>query len=146
VFTFLREVGATPLTCVVGCGGDRDRTKRPRMARVAAELADEVVFTSDNPRTEDPTAILREMLTGVPPELLSKTVTVADRRAAIQRAVRDAAPGATVLVAGKGHEDYQILGTTKLPFDDVAVVRAALEQRPAHAVLFPQDRGAPPAS
>ncbi len=129
VLGFLRAVGALPLTCVIGCGGDRDRTKRPKMGRVAAETADRVVLTSDNPRTEDPHAILREVEAGVPSELARKTATVADRREAIRRAILEAPSGSTVLVAGKGHEDYQIVGTTKIPFDDVAEAVAALRLR-----------------
>jgi UDP-N-acetylmuramoyl-L-alanyl-D-glutamate--2,6-diaminopimelate ligase len=131
VLGFLRTVGALPLTCVFGCGGDRDRTKRPRMGRVAAETSDRVVLTSDNPRTEDPAAILREVEAGVPADLASRCVTVADRREAIRRAVLEAPAGSTVLVAGKGHEDYQVLGTTKVPFDDVVEAREALALRAA---------------
>jgi UDP-N-acetylmuramoyl-L-alanyl-D-glutamate--2,6-diaminopimelate ligase len=107
------------------------------MARVAAETADRVVFTSDNPRTERPEEILAEMTAGVPPELAAKTVVVVDRRAAIRRAVIEAPAGSTVLVAGKGHEDYQIVGTTKSPFDDVSEVRRALEERPDSASMDP---------
>jgi UDP-N-acetylmuramoyl-L-alanyl-D-glutamate--2,6-diaminopimelate ligase len=129
VLTFLRTVGAQPITCVVGCGGDRDRTKRPRMGRVAADLSDRVVFTSDNPRTEDPAAILAEVAAGVPGDAAGKCSTVPDRREAIRRAVLESAPGSTVLVAGKGHEDYQILGTVKVPFDDVAEAKEALALR-----------------
>ncbi|MFO0933602.1 MAG: UDP-N-acetylmuramoyl-L-alanyl-D-glutamate--2,6-diaminopimelate ligase [Planctomycetota bacterium] len=129
VLGFLRTVGALPLTCVFGCGGDRDRTKRPKMGAVAADLADRVVVTSDNPRTEDPAAILREIEAGFPAAARERVVTVPDRREAIRRAVLEAPAGSTVLVAGKGHEDYQILGTTKVPFDDVAEAREALAQR-----------------
>ena len=129
VLGFLRTVGALPLTCVFGCGGDRDRTKRPKMGRVAAELSDRVVVTSDNPRTEDPHQILREVEAGIPPSLASQCVTVADRREAIRRAILEAPAGSSVLVAGKGHEDYQILGTTKIPFDDVAEAKSALAAR-----------------
>jgi UDP-N-acetylmuramoyl-L-alanyl-D-glutamate--2,6-diaminopimelate ligase len=129
VLTFLANVGAQPLTCVIGCGGDRDRTKRPKMARVAAELAHRAILTSDNPRTEDPNAILAEMTAGLSPELLAKTLVVPDRREAIRRAVLEAFPGSSVLVAGKGHEDYQVVGTRKLPFDDATEVREALRLR-----------------
>jgi UDP-N-acetylmuramoyl-L-alanyl-D-glutamate--2,6-diaminopimelate ligase len=129
VLGFLRTVGAVPLTCVFGCGGDRDRTKRPRMGAVAADLSDRVVVTSDNPRTEDPLAILREIEAGIPASARAKTTTEPDRRQAIRRAVLEAPEGSTVLVAGKGHEDYQIVGTTKLPFDDVAEAREALALR-----------------
>jgi UDP-N-acetylmuramoyl-L-alanyl-D-glutamate--2,6-diaminopimelate ligase len=129
VLGFLRTVGARPLCCVFGCGGDRDRTKRPRMGRVAAELADRVVLTSDNPRTEDPAAILAEVLDGVPGDLRDRVTVVPDRREAIRRALCDAPSGASVLVAGKGHEDYQILGTSKVPFDDAAEARDGLALR-----------------
>jgi UDP-N-acetylmuramoyl-L-alanyl-D-glutamate--2,6-diaminopimelate ligase len=129
VLTFLRTVGALPITCVFGCGGDRDRTKRPRMGRVGADLSDRLVITSDNPRTEDPAAILAEVASGVPADAAAKCSTVPDRREAIRRAVLEAAPGSTVLVAGKGHEDYQILGSVKVPFDDVAEAREALALR-----------------
>jgi UDP-N-acetylmuramoyl-L-alanyl-D-glutamate--2,6-diaminopimelate ligase len=134
VLSFLTHVGAVPLTCVVGCGGDRDRTKRPRMARVAAELAERAVFTSDNPRTEDPQAILAEMLAGLTPEQRSRALVEGDRREAIRRAVLEAPSGGSVIVAGKGHEAYQIVGAQKLPFDDVTEVREALRMRArAHA-------------
>ncbi len=130
VLSFLRGVGAQPLTCVVGCGGDRDKTKRPRMARVAAELADHAIFTSDNPRTEDPEAILDDMLQGVEETTLRERVErVADRRAAIRQAVQQAPSGSTLLVAGKGHEAVQVVGTEAVPFDDVEEVREALESR-----------------
>ncbi|MFM8979076.1 MAG: Mur ligase family protein, partial [Planctomycetia bacterium] len=131
VLGFLREVGARPLACVVGCGGDRDRTKRPRMARVAVEQADTAVFTSDNPRTEDPLAILQEMLAGLDGAQRARAAVVPDRREAIRRAVLEAPPGGSVLVAGKGHEDYQVVGRVKLPFDDVTEVREALRLRAA---------------
>lgn len=131
VLGFLRDVGARPLTCVVGCGGDRDRTKRPRMARVAVEQADTAVFTSDNPRTEDPLAILDEMLAGLDAAQRARAAVVPDRREAIRRAVLEAPAGGSVLVAGKGHEDYQVVGRAKLPFDDVTEVREALRLRAA---------------
>ncbi len=129
VLTFLRDVGARPLTCVVGCGGDRDRTKRPRMARAAAELSDRVVLTSDNPRTEDPEAILLDMEAGLGGDLARHTRIISDRRAAIRAAVEACPAGGCVLVAGKGHETYQILGTKKIPFDDAQVLRDALAER-----------------
>jgi UDP-N-acetylmuramoyl-L-alanyl-D-glutamate--2,6-diaminopimelate ligase len=129
VLGFLRAMGATPLICVVGCGGDRDRTKRPRMAAVASELADRVVLTSDNPRSEAPRAILRDMEAGVPSAARPRTRAIVDRRAAIEAAILQAAAGSTVLIAGKGHEAIQILGTRRVPFDDVAEARRALAQR-----------------
>ncbi|OGW66542.1 MAG: UDP-N-acetylmuramoyl-L-alanyl-D-glutamate--2,6-diaminopimelate ligase [Nitrospirae bacterium RIFCSPLOWO2_02_FULL_62_14] len=119
---------------VFGCGGDRDRGKRPKMGRVAARLSDVVFLTSDNPRSEDPAAILREIEAGVRAALAEKKVryeVIADRRAAIEAAVREARPGDTVLIAGKGHEDYQIVGATRHHFDDREVARAALATRRA---------------
>jgi UDP-N-acetylmuramoyl-L-alanyl-D-glutamate--2,6-diaminopimelate ligase len=114
---------------VFGCGGDRDRTKRPRMGRVAARMSDVVFLTSDNPRTEDPQAILKDVEAGVKDVLAERPVryqVLADRRAAIEAAVREARAGDTVLIAGKGHEDYQIVGTVRHHFDDREVARAAL--------------------
>ena len=114
-----------------GCGGDRDRGKRPKMGRVSAVYSDVVVVTSDNPRTEDPGAIIREIIPGVEAGLREagrgRYVVQMDRRAAIGEAVRMAQPGDLVLLAGKGHENYQIIGTTKHPFDDRVVAREAIE-------------------
>ncbi len=117
------------LTVVFGCGGDRDRTKRPRMAAVACRLADRVVVTSDNPRTEDPEAIVREILTGVPDDAKGRVITEVDRRKAIIRCLGEAVANDLVIIAGKGHEDYQIIGRTKHPFDDRLVARATLQAR-----------------
>ena len=114
------------LIVVFGCGGDRDRTKRPRMARVACEFADRIVITSDNPRTEDPEAILAEIRTGVPPHRADRVDCIVDRREAIRQAVRMAGPGDAVVIAGKGHEDYQIIGRERRPFDDRQVAIEAL--------------------
>ncbi len=117
------------LWVVFGCGGDRDRTKRPAMARVAEARADRVVVTSDNPRTEDAAAILADVVAGLSrPE---DALVIADRAAAIGAAAVQAAPGDVVVVAGKGHETYQIIGTTTHDFDDRAVLRAALAARSA---------------
>uniref|UniRef100_B8HUW1 UDP-N-acetylmuramoyl-L-alanyl-D-glutamate--2,6-diaminopimelate ligase n=1 Tax=Cyanothece sp. (strain PCC 7425 / ATCC 29141) TaxID=395961 RepID=B8HUW1_CYAP4 len=115
------------MICVFGCGGDRDRTKRPKMGGIAAQLADQVVVTSDNPRTEDPQRILEDILTGVPDGV--NLIVEGDRRKAIQTAILNAQPGDSVLIAGKGHEDYQILGTEKVHFDDREEAQAALQQR-----------------
>ena len=109
---------------VFGCGGDRDRGKRPLMAKAAAERADVTIVTSDNPRTEDPEAILNEIMVGMPPS--REYFLIADRRAAIERALELAGKGDVVVIAGKGHENYQIVGTTKHHFDDREVVREAL--------------------
>ncbi|GIW42329.1 MAG: UDP-N-acetylmuramoyl-L-alanyl-D-glutamate--2,6-diaminopimelate ligase [Candidatus Binatia bacterium] len=121
-----RKLASGRVLCVFGCGGDRDRSKRPQMGRVAARLADLVVVTSDNPRTEDPEAIIGEILTGIPGDALPRTLVEPDRRRAIERAVELARPGDVVLVAGKGHETYQIVGSRRLPFDDREVAREAL--------------------
>jgi len=111
------------LICVFGCGGDRDRTKRPLMGGIVARLADVAVVTSDNPRTEDPERILADIVVGMDP---APAVVEVDRRVAIQAAIALAQPGDGVVIAGKGHEDYQILGVTKFPFDDRIEARAAL--------------------
>lgn len=116
------------LICVFGCGGDRDRTKRPRMGRIAYELADLAIVTSDNPRTEKPQQILEDILAGIPVALPDNQV-ICDRAEAIQRAIAQAQPGDCVLIAGKGHEDYQILGTEKIHFDDREQARLVLTNR-----------------
>ena len=113
--------------CVFGCGGDRDRTKRPKMGKIAVELADIAVITSDNPRTEEPEKILGDILTGIPEGL--KPYVITDRSLAIHTAIAIADSGDGVLIAGKGHEDYQILGTEKIHFDDREQAREALEDR-----------------
>ncbi|HEY9800060.1 MAG TPA: UDP-N-acetylmuramoyl-L-alanyl-D-glutamate--2,6-diaminopimelate ligase [Leptolyngbyaceae cyanobacterium] len=115
------------MICVFGCGGDRDRTKRPKMGKIAAELADLAVVTSDNPRTEDPQRILNDILAGIPDTL--QPLVIGDRATAIHTAILQAQPGDGVLLAGKGHEDYQILGTEKIHFDDREQARAALQER-----------------
>ncbi|BAY33478.1 UDP-N-acetylmuramyl-tripeptide synthetase [Nostoc carneum NIES-2107] len=115
------------MICVFGCGGDRDRTKRPKMGKIAAELAAVAVVTSDNPRTEDPEKILQDILAGIP-ATLNPTV-IGDRATAIRTAILQAQPGDGVLLAGKGHEDYQILGTEKIHFDDREHAREALQAR-----------------
>jgi len=113
------------LICVFGCGGDRDRGKRPRMGRIATRLADSVVVTSDNPRAEDPQAIILDILAGMPRGRAGLTVKP-DRGEAIRTAIGGARRGDIVLIAGKGHEDYQEVKGVKLPFSDVAVAREAL--------------------
>jgi UDP-N-acetylmuramoyl-L-alanyl-D-glutamate--2,6-diaminopimelate ligase len=117
------------LRVVFGCGGDRDRTKRPRMAATAWRYADEVIVTSDNPRTEDPEAIVDDVMSGVPEDRVDRTTRLVDRRRAIEAAIARSARDDVVLIAGKGHEDYQIIGTEKRPFDDREVARAALRAR-----------------
>ncbi len=112
---------------VVGCGGDRDRTKRPVMARIAVELSGNVVLTSDNPRSEDPMAILNEMRAGVGMGEQGRVFVNPDRREAIRQAVSMAKPGDVVLLAGKGHETYQEIAGVKHPFDDAAILKETLE-------------------
>jgi len=123
-----RPFVAGRLICVFGCGGDRDRTKRPQMGKIAYDLADLAIVTSDNPRTEDPQRILDDIVAGIPATLPAAQV-VGDRAEAIRRAIAQAQPGDCVLIAGKGHEDYQILGTEKIHFDDREQARAALAAR-----------------
>jgi UDP-N-acetylmuramoyl-L-alanyl-D-glutamate--2,6-diaminopimelate ligase len=129
-----RPLSAKRVITVFGCGGDRDRTKRPLMGMVAARLSDVVVITSDNPRSEDPARIIEEIERGIPagsqtPARLPLVTSVIDRAAAIDRAVAIAAPGDLILIAGKGHEKYQQIGDRVLPFDDGEVARAALARR-----------------
>ncbi len=117
---------AAQLRVVFGCGGDRDRTKRPRMGAVAAQFADELIVTSDNPRSEPPESIIEEIMGGVPGERRDATVAMVDRRSAIACAVGRCQPGDVLLIAGKGHEDHQIIGTQRRPFDDRQVAAEAL--------------------
>jgi UDP-N-acetylmuramoyl-L-alanyl-D-glutamate--2,6-diaminopimelate ligase len=114
---------------VFGCGGDRDKGKRPKMGRVAASLSDLCIVTSDNPRREDPQEIIRQIIQG----LRSKNVIVEpDRRRAIERALSLAGKGDLVLLAGKGHETYQIIADRRLPFDDRALVDAIIRRGRRH--------------
>jgi UDP-N-acetylmuramoyl-L-alanyl-D-glutamate--2,6-diaminopimelate ligase len=112
---------------VFGCGGDRDRDKRPDMGATAAELADAVVITSDNPRSEDPLEIINATVAGVPADYRTNVVIEPDRRNAIAVALQMAVSGDVVLVAGKGHEATQTVGDTVVPFDDRVVVRQLLQ-------------------
>jgi len=136
-----RPLASGRVITVFGCGGDRDRTKRPLMGAVAARLSDLVIITSDNPRSEDPNQIIEEVKRGIvlPADRAGGTrapkstpyLAISDRKTAIERAVREAASGDLVLIAGKGHEKYQVIGERTLPFDDVEVARAALARRRA---------------
>ncbi|GLV13680.1 UDP-N-acetylmuramoyl-L-alanyl-D-glutamate--2,6-diaminopimelate ligase [Alicyclobacillus hesperidum] len=126
ILTSVREFAQGRVIVVIGCGGDRDRTKRPRMAETAAQLADLAIFTSDNPRSEDPHAILADMRAGIPANLASKVREQVDRRQAIRDAIREARPTDIVVIAGKGHEDYQIIGSERLHFDDREEARLAI--------------------
>jgi UDP-N-acetylmuramoyl-L-alanyl-D-glutamate--2,6-diaminopimelate ligase len=129
VCSALRGLVRGRLIVLFGCGGDRDRTKRPRMARVARRYADRLVITSDNPRTEDPQTIIDDILAGLSSEQLDSTLVEPDRAEAIARAIREAAPGDLVLLAGKGHENYQIIGSQTFPFDDAKVAAQILAER-----------------
>jgi UDP-N-acetylmuramyl-tripeptide synthetase len=121
--------GAGRVITVFGCGGDRDRTKRAPMGEAAATFSDIVILTSDNPRTEDPEAILADAEVGLRRATRKPYLKIADRRAAIFRAVAEARAGDVVVIAGKGHEDYQIIGTEVFRFDDREVAREALAER-----------------
>jgi len=120
----LRELVRRRLIVVFGCGGDRDREKRPRMGRVAGRMADVTILTNDNPRSEDPLAILRDIAAGLPEG--ARHEIIPDREAAIGRAIEIARPGDVVLIAGKGHENYQEFARTVVPFDDREVARRLL--------------------
>ena len=128
-----RPLATGRLITVFGCGGDRDRTKRPLMGAVAGRLSDAIVITSDNPRSEDPQRIIEEIRRGITPDTRrdkeQQLLAIVDRRAAIAKAVELAGAGDLVLIAGKGHEKYQVIGDRTLPFDDVAVAREALARR-----------------
>lgn len=128
-----RSLARGRLIAVFGCGGDRDRTKRPLMGMVAGRLSDLLVITSDNPRSEDPNSIIDEIQRGITADTrrdrAQHLLSIVDRRAAISKAIEVAKPGDLVLIAGKGHEKYQVIGDRTLPFDDVAIAREALVRR-----------------
>jgi UDP-N-acetylmuramoyl-L-alanyl-D-glutamate--2,6-diaminopimelate ligase len=124
-----RQLTKSRLVCVFGCGGDRDRTKRPLMGKIASELADVVIVTSDNPRSEEPDAIIAEILAGAAPDVEVEP----DRQAAIAQAVELAAAGDVVVIAGKGHEQGQEIKGRKIPFDDREIARESLRRLGAAA-------------
>lgn len=127
VLKTLRETGRdNSIITVFGCGGDRDRSKRPEMAAVAEKYSDRVFVTSDNPRTEDPEAIINEIMTGFSAEGLRKAIAITDRKNAIRTAVMTAPEGAVILLAGKGHETYQIIGHEKRDFNEYGIVKEIL--------------------
>ncbi|MBL0716084.1 MAG: UDP-N-acetylmuramoyl-L-alanyl-D-glutamate--2,6-diaminopimelate ligase [Desulfosarcina sp.] len=144
VLTALGEIKTRRMICLFGCGGDRDRKKRPLMGAIAGRLSDLVVVTSDNPRTEDPDKIIADILPGIEPIMTRINrpdelnegwqtpgyVVLPDRRQAIALAIRSARPGDTVLIAGKGHETYQIIGRETVPFDDCKIAARTLETAP----------------
>jgi len=113
---------------VVGCGGDRDREKRPKMAEIACDLSDKVILTSDNPRSEDPDEIIEEMMTGVDGVNFKKTLSISDRKQAIKTAISMADSNDIILIAGKGHEKYQDIKGTKHHFDDLETVKELLNK------------------
>lgn len=122
----IRKNGANLIT-VVGCGGNRDQAKRPEMARIATEMSNRVILTSDNPRMEDPIDILNQMEAGVPPQHYKKMVKISDRKEAIKTACLLASAGDIILIAGKGHETYQDIQGVKHPFDDKVVVSESFQ-------------------
>ena len=122
------RTGNEKVLTVVGCGGDRDQTKRPKMAHIASQLSGHVIFTSDNPRTENPQTILDEMEVGVSPENYRKTLTVLDRRQAIKTACKLSTAGDIILIAGKGHENYQEINGIRTHFDDLEEVKNCFNQ------------------
>jgi UDP-N-acetylmuramoyl-L-alanyl-D-glutamate--2,6-diaminopimelate ligase len=130
VLSVLKPLTQRRLIVVFGCGGDRDRTKRPRMAQAVAEFADAILVTSDNPRTEDPQAIINQILTGFDAAARRRVVAEPDRAHAIAAALAAAGAGDVVLLAGKGHETYQIIGQQRVHFDDVEV---AIQAAAAHS-------------
>jgi UDP-N-acetylmuramoyl-L-alanyl-D-glutamate--2,6-diaminopimelate ligase len=134
VLATARKITSGRLGVVFGCGGDRDRTKRPIMGEIAARRSDRVWITSDNPRSEPPQAIIEEIAVGVRRVWAApdRYAMVADRRVAISAALSWASTGDAIVIAGKGHETYQIIGSDVLPFDDRDVAREALlERRPS---------------
>ena len=122
------RTGNEKVITVVGCGGDRDKTKRPKMAHIASQLSSQAIFTSDNPRTENPQTILDEMEVGVASENYRKTLTVLDRRQAIKTACKLSEAGDIILIAGKGHEDYQEINGVRAHFDDLVEVKNCFNQ------------------
>lgn len=123
----LQEYKINKIYCIIGCGGDRDRSKRPLMLQAAVKHSDVVIITQDNPRTEDPQQIINDMLNGAP--LHENVIVQMDRATAISQTIAQATEHDLILIAGKGHEDYQIIGTVKVPFSDVLTASLALEAR-----------------
>jgi len=121
------RTGNEQVITIVGCGGDRDAQKRPLMAKIACELSTKVILTSDNPRSEDPEEILKQMQKGVEPHNYKKALTIVDRKEAIRTACAMAAPGDIILLAGKGHETYQEIKGVKHPFDDMEILKENLK-------------------
>lgn len=127
ILTTIRTYAKGRIVTLFGCGGDRDKTKRPKMAEVVAKYSDFAIVTSDNPRTEDPSAIIRDILAGLEGTEMPYTV-IENRKEAIGYAIKNARPDDLILLAGKGHEDYQILGTEKIHFDEKEIVKEFIAQ------------------
>ena len=134
MFTFRKQLNQFKITkneeliTVVGCGGDRDTTKRPIMGHIATALSTKVIFTSDNPRSEKPEDILLEIEQGVEPQNFKKVLTILDRKQAIRAACQMASPNDIILIAGKGHETYQEIKGERFDFDDFKIVKELLNQ------------------
>lgn len=126
VLQTVQEFAENQVRVVVGCGGDRDASKRPVMGRIAVQYADETIFTSDNPRTEEPSAILADMTAALDQDQYQM---IEDRKLAIEYAIKQAQPGDIILIAGKGHETYQEIGRERIHFDDREVAQAVLKER-----------------
>jgi len=122
-----RKITANKLICVFGCGGDRDKTKRPKMGEIAQKKADKIIITNDNPRTENPKKIIQHIKTGFKKK--KNYIIIANRKKAINQAISQAKKGDCVVIAGKGHENYQIIGTKKTPFDDKKIAQQALKKQ-----------------
>ena len=122
------RTGNENLYTVVGCGGDRDKTKRPKMAHIASQLSNQAIFTSDNPRTENAQTIIDEMEVGVAAENYKKTLSILDRRQAIKTACKFSKSGDIILIAGKGHENYQEINGVRTHFDDLEEVKNCFNQ------------------
>lgn len=130
VLVTLRSIAqGNSIICLFGCGGDRDATKRPKMGEIAEKYSDKIVITSDNPRSEDPDAIIRDIKKGLTTAGRAKSLSITDRREGIRSALMLASPGSIVLIAGKGHEDYQIINGVKSHFDDREVIREFFKEQ-----------------
>ena len=129
VLKTLREIAPDhELICLFGCGGDRDKTKRPEMAEIAQKMADRIIVTSDNSRTERTADIMADIKSGMDLNGRSRSLFIEDREEAIRTAIMIAGQGATILLAGKGHETYQIIGTEKRHFDEKEIVTGIFEE------------------
>jgi UDP-N-acetylmuramoyl-L-alanyl-D-glutamate--2,6-diaminopimelate ligase len=121
------RTGAEQVITLVGCGGDRDAAKRPVMAAIACEYSNKIILTADNPRSEDPEAILDQMQKGINPADMKKTLRISDRKEAIKTALSFSNPGDIILIAGKGHEKYQEIKGVKHPFDDFEILKETIK-------------------